>query len=164
MTPGSPVVRAVGAEELDRLGLLARVVSPFDPVDALALLRAAALDGARIIAAVGGSLVVGVAVAAPSTTQPATESLLALGVAPAYRRAGLGRALLRALVDGRPPRTAMEARVSVAERDVVEPSAVEERLAVARQLLAGAGFELGPVPPDPARDDPWTLGARLPGA
>ena len=63
------------------------------------------------------------------------ESLLALGVAPPLRGAGLGTALLRTLVDGRPPRTPMEARVGVAERDVVEPADVETRLEIARRLL-----------------------------
>ena len=128
-----PTVRAVTAADLDGLGLAPRVVAPFDPADAQALLRAAALDGARVVAAVSGSTIVGVAVAAPSATEPAVESLLALGVAPAFRGAGLGAALLRALVDGRPPRTPMEARVGVAERDVVEPADVETRLEIARR-------------------------------
>ena len=157
-------MRAVTAADLDGLGLAPRVVAPFDTGDAHALLRAAALDGARVVVAVSGSTIVGVAVAAPSTTEPAVESLLALGVAPAFRGVGLGTALLRALVDGRPPRTPMEARVGVAERDVVEPADVETRLEIARRLLQGAGFVIRPTPPDLARDDPWTLVARLPGA
>ncbi len=70
------------------------------PGDALALLRAAAIDGARVVVAVSGSTIVGVAVVAPSATEPAVESLLAVGVAPPFRGAGLGRALLRALVGG----------------------------------------------------------------
>jgi ribosomal protein S18 acetylase RimI-like enzyme len=102
-------------------------------------------------------------VAAPSATEPAVESLLALGVAPAFRRDGLGRAMLRALVDGRPPRTTMEARIGVAERDVVEPAPVEARIDVARRLLAGAGFGLRAVSPDVARDDPHAIVARLAG-
>ena len=160
----TPTVRAVTAADLDGLGLAPRVVAPFDPGDAHALLRAAALDGARVVVAVSGSTIVGVAVAAPSTTEPAVESLLALGVAPDCRGAGLGRALLRALLDGRPPRTPMEARVGVAERDVVEPADVDTRLEIAHRLLGGAGLVIRPTPPDLARDDPWTLVARLPGA
>ena len=75
--------------------------------------------------------------AAPSATEPAAEALLAVGVAPALRGDGLGRALLRALVEGRDAGTAMEARIGVAERDVVDPAPVEARLEVARRLLAG---------------------------
>ena len=159
----TPTVRTVGLADLDRLGLAPRVVAPFDPRDAAALLRAAALDGARLVAAVSDSTIVGVAVAAPSANEPAVESLLAVGVAPPFRGAGLGGALLRALVEGRPPRTPMEARVGVAERDVVEPADVETRLEIARRLLVGAGFVVRATPPDLARDDPRTLVARLPG-
>ncbi len=160
----TPTVRAVTAADLEGLDLAPRVVAPFDPRDAHALLREAVLDGARVMVAVSGSLIVGVAVAAPSATEPAVESLLALGVAPAFRGVGLGTALLRALLDGRPPRTSMEARVGVAERDVVEPADVDTRLEIARRLLDGAGFVTRPTPPDLARDDPWTLVARLSGA
>ena len=93
-----------------------------------------------------------------------TESLLALGVAPDFRRAGLGAALLRELVAGCPSGITMEARIGVAERDVVEPLQVETRLAIARRLLTGAGFELRRVDPDVARDDPYAISAsRAPG-
>ncbi len=160
----TPTVRAVTVANLTGLGLVPRVVAPFDPADALALLRAAALDGARVVVAVSGPMIVGVALAARSATEPAEESLLALGVAPQFRGAGLGTALLRTLVDGRPPRTPMEARVGVAERDVVEPADVTTRLEIARRLLDGAGFVISATSPDLARDDPWTLVARLPGA
>ncbi len=159
---GTPTIRSVTAGDLDGLGLAPRVVSPFDPADAIALLRAAALDGARVLAATEGDVIVGLAVAAPSAAEAAVESVLAVGVAPAYRGAGLGRALLAALVAGRAPRTAMEARVGVAERDVVDPGDVQVRLETARRLLVGAGFRLQPVSPDLARDDPRTLVARLP--
>ena len=121
------------------------------------------LDRARLVVAVVGEVIVGLAVAAPSTAAPAVESLLAVGVAPGHRQAGIGRALLAALVEGRPSRTAIEARVGVAERDVVEPLDLRVRLDIARRLLAGAGFQPGPVSPDRSRDDPHTLVARLPG-
>ena len=101
-----------------------------------AILVAAALDGARVVGAVAGSSLVGVAVA------DGAGELLALGVAPAFRRRGLGAALLRFLVDGRPDGGGMTAEVGVAERDWVEPLDVETRRDVARRLLTGAGFEL----------------------
>jgi hypothetical protein len=107
---------------------------------------------------------VGVGVSARSATEPAVESLLALGVAPPFRGARLGTALLRALVDGRPPRTPMEARVGAVERDVVEPADIDVRRQAARRLLTGAGFAIRATPPDLDRDDPSTIVARLPGA
>jgi acetoin utilization protein AcuC len=160
---GVPVVRPVTRAGLDGLSLAPRVVSPFDPVDGIALLRAAMADDARVVAALVGEVIVGLAVAAPSATEPAVESVLAVGVAPAHRGFGLGRALLAALVEGRPPRTTLEARVGVAERDVVEPLDVRVRLDIARRLLAGSGFQSRPASPDLSRDDPQTLVARLPG-
>jgi acetoin utilization protein AcuC len=160
----TPAVRVVTAADIDGLGLARRVVAPFDPGDALGLLRAAALDGARVVAAVAGSTVVGIAVAAPSASEAAVESLLAVGVAPPFRGVGLGAAMLRTLVAGRPPRTPMEARVGVAERDVVDPADVDTRLEIARHLLVGAGFAIRVAPPDLARDDGRMLVARLPGA
>lgn len=159
--PGTrPRVQALAAGELDRLALAPRTVAPVDPADARSLLSAALRDGARVVAAVTGDVIVGAAVAAPSAALPATEVLLAVGVAPAFRRAGLGRALLAAVVDGCPPGTAMEARIGVAERDVIDPLPLGARLAIARRLLDGAGFKLGPVPSHIVRDDPSTIIAR----
>ncbi len=157
----APVVLALGPADLDRLTLLPRVVSPYAVDDAMTLLRAGLADGARVVGAVAGSVIVGLAVAAPSMTAPAVESLLAVGVAPGYRQAGLGLAMLRALVDGRPRRTGMDALVGVAERDVVEPDDVAIRLDVARRLLVGAGFENRVAPPDAARDDARAIAAYL---
>lgn len=156
----SPQLLDLDAAALDRLRLAARTVSPFDPGDAIALLRAAASGGARIAAAVAGDVIVGLAVAAPAVD--GTERLLAVGVAPGFRRRGLGGALLRRLADGRASGTAMLAAVNVAERDVVEPEDVAARIAVASALLGGAGFQLVPVSPDVRRDDPWAIEARLP--
>jgi len=160
----APTVRLLAAADLGRLRLAPRTISPFDPVDGLALLHGALPGGARVVGAVLGDVLVGVAVAAPSASEPATEALLAVGVAPAFRGDGLGRALLAALVAGRPRHTAIEARVGVAERDVVDPGPVDRRLEIARRLLVGAGFVLRPVLPDILRDDPSTLVARLPGS
>jgi GNAT superfamily N-acetyltransferase len=103
-----------------------------------------------------GSSLVGVALA------DRTGELLALGVAPAFRRQGLGSALRKALVAGRPAGSAMTAQVGVAERDWVEPLDVETRREIVRRLLTVAGFELRAVSPDLSRDDPWAIAGRLP--
>lgn len=157
----TPTVRTLAEGDLDRLGLAPRTLPPFDPGDSRALLAAALADGARVVAAVAGDVVVGAAVAARSSTLAGAESLLAVGVAPAWRGTGLGRALLRALVEGRSPGTAMEAQVGVADRDVMEPADVAVRIAVARRLLEGAGFAIRAPSPDVSRDDRYAVAGRL---
>lgn len=160
--PGAtPVLRSLAEGDLDRLGLATRTLPPFDPGDARALLAAALADGARVVAAVAGDVVVGAAVAARSSIQAGAESLLAVGVAPAWRGTGVGRAVLRALVESRSPGTAMETQVGVAERDVVEPADVAVRIAVGRRLLEGAGFAIRPPSPDVLRDDRYAVAGRL---
>jgi acetoin utilization protein AcuC len=158
---GVPVVRALDGGELAGLRLAPRTVPPFDPDDAMALLRAAVADGARVVAAVAGGVLVGVAVAAPAVGSPEEEVLLVVGVAPSHRRAGLGRALLRTLVEGRAAGRTMRAAIGVAERDVVEPLDVAERMDGAARLLRGAGFEPVHVSRDVRRDDPWAIAAVL---
>jgi ribosomal protein S18 acetylase RimI-like enzyme len=149
-----PHVRALDAEALGGLRRAVRTISPFDARDALALLRAAVADGARVVGAIAGDTLVGVGVASG-------ERLLALGVAPSSRRRGLGAALLRSLVEGRPPGSIIRASVNSAERDVVEPLDVGERMEIATRLLRDAGFELERVSPDVRRDDPWAIEAVL---
>ncbi len=148
-----PRIVGLSASDLAGLALAPRTISPFDPVVGHAILAAAVGDGARLVGAVSGSTLVGVALA------DRAGELLALGVAPPSRRQGLGAALLRALVEGRPAGTAISAQVGVAERDWVEPLDAEARRDVARRLLAGAGFELRAVTPDVSRDDPWAISA-----
>ncbi|MEO5965887.1 MAG: acetoin utilization protein AcuC [Candidatus Limnocylindrales bacterium] len=158
---GAPVVRELRTETLQGLRLAARTIPPFDPVDAMDLLIAAAGDGARIVGAVDGDVLVGVAVAAVDRAGSDGEQLLVVGVAPDARSAGLGRAMLRLLVAGRAPGATMRVAVNPSERDVVEPLDVAERIAIAGRLLRGAGFELRPVSPDVRRDDPWAIEAWL---
>ena len=159
----TPTVRRLAAGDLDRLRVAPRTVSPFDPDDARSLLAVALTGGARVVAAVADDVVVGVAVVSPVTGSGdgTVESLLAVGVAPDWRRAGLARALLRALVESRPAGVAMEVAVGTAERDVVEPAPVETRIAVARRLLEGAGFAVRAPSPDISRDDRFAIAARL---
>ncbi len=157
----APAIRFLAAADLDRLVLAPRTISPFDPDDGRSLLAAALGAGARAIAAIAGDAIVGLAMAGPSTNEPTMESVLALGVARDWRRAGLATALLRCLVDGRPPGTGMEALAGVAERDVVEPLAVDLRITIARRLLERAGFALRSPSLAVSRDDRWAIDARL---
>jgi ribosomal protein S18 acetylase RimI-like enzyme len=179
----NPEVRVLDAASLSRLRLAPRTIPPFDPADGLTLLRAAAAGGARIVGAIDGDVLVGVAVAAavaptvgrvpgvaavPSDERllavgvaPSEERLLVVGVAPAVRGRGVGRAMLRLLVEGRAEGVRIRATVNVAERDVVEPLDVAERMAIATRLLRGAGFDMVRVSPDISRDDPWAIEAVL---
>ena len=78
-----------GGADLDGLGLAQRVVAPFDPGDAAALLRAAALDGARLVAAVSGSTIVGIAVPPrPRPSRPWSRSWPSASHRPSGARAG----------------------------------------------------------------------------
>jgi ribosomal protein S18 acetylase RimI-like enzyme len=162
-SPGAVVIAALRPGAIDGRALAARTIPLFDSEDGRAILAAALADGARVVAAMAGGTIVGAAVAAPSAVEPGAESLLALGVAPAYRRHGIAAALLRALADGREPGVPLEALITVAERDVVEPLDARIRRDIASQLLRGAGFALHQPPPDVARVDPWAVAGRIPG-
>jgi ribosomal protein S18 acetylase RimI-like enzyme len=152
---GTPTIGSLDAAALASLAIAPRTIPPFDPIDSHAILAAGLRSGTRVVAAVAGSTVVGAAIA------DAAGELLAVGVAPPFRRQGLASSLLRALVDGRPAGIGMAATIGVAERDWVEPLDVETRRDVARRLLTGAGFELRAVSPDVSRDDPWAISGRL---
>ena len=154
------VIRALAIADLVGLRLAPRTIPPFDACDGLAILGAALADGARVVAALAGASIVGVAVAGPA--RGGIEPLLAVGVAPDRRGRGLGGALLRALADGRAVGVAMAAEVGVAERDVVMPLPVEERIETARRLLVGADFTVRTAGPDIGRDDRWAILGVLP--
>jgi len=92
------------------------------------------------VGAMAGGGLVGVAIAGP-VGDGGDVQLLAIGVAPEWRRRGIGSALLRGLValpeaHGR----ALTATVGPAERDVLDPWPIEERMSAARGLLGPAGF------------------------
>ncbi len=160
-TTMAPTVLELDVEVIARLRVAERVVYP-SPSDGGFMLAAAIAQGGRVVGALSGDLIVGLGVAAPSAAT--VESLLALGVAPAFRGAGIGRAMIRELVAGMPAGTSMEARIGVAERDWVEPLDVDTRIDIARRLLTGAGFEVRRGSPDDLRDDPWAISAsRAPG-
>jgi acetoin utilization protein AcuC len=140
------ILAALDAAAWSRLTLADRVLAPFAPSEAHALVAAALAAGACVSAAVVGSVVVGAAVVAED------GALLGLGVAPGHRRAGLGGALLRVS-------SATSAEITVAERDPVEPASHQERMDVARRLLASAGFAVVPAGATVRSIDPKALTA-----
>ena len=139
------VVAPITPEILDGLELAPRTAAPADPREAMALLRAALRDGAVAAGAVAGEWLVGVVLAAP-TPVSGTDRLLALGVAPEWRRQGLAGSLLAALVAEQDRRgRALVALHTVAERDPVDPLPREVRRSVAERLFRAAGFRPLPV-------------------
>jgi GNAT superfamily N-acetyltransferase len=138
-----PTIRLLERNMDDRLVLAPRTIPPADPGAGLSLLAAAVRDGARVVAAVAGEVIVGVALAAPPGGSSESWTLAAVGVAPSHRRRGVAGALLRELVDG--TTESLATRVTVAERDPIEPLPIDQRRSMAARLLAGAGFAVGPV-------------------
>ncbi len=160
------VVAPLTLEMLDRVRLAARTIAPADPDEGLGLLRAALADGAVAAGAVAGEWLVGVALAAPAPLD-GVDQLLALGVAPEWRRRGLAGAMLRTLLerqdDLRRPLVALQ---TVAERDPFDPLPREARRSVADCLSRAAGLRQLPVPPALAHADPYAVqrGYFPPGA
>jgi acetoin utilization protein AcuC len=160
------LVTPLTPEMLDRLQLAARSISPADPRDGISLLRAALGDGAVAVGAVAGEWLVGVALAAPAPMD-GVDQLVALGVAPAWRRQGLAGSLLRAMAERQDHRgRALVALHTVAERDPFDPLPREVRGSVADRLFRAAGFRPLPVPPGLASADPSSFqdGHFPPGA
>jgi acetoin utilization protein AcuC len=133
-TTDPTIVPGVDRATWSGLDLAARVISPHDPSLAHGMVANAIDAGAAVSAAVIGSSVVGLAVAFDG-------DLLALGVAPAWRRRGLATALLGALGDAGVATLSMQ--WTVAERDVIEPLEVDVRRAIARRLVARLGDGAG---------------------
>jgi acetoin utilization protein AcuC len=161
-TPGvnAPAIIAADAVRWDRLTLARRVIAPLDPDCGHALVAAALLDHAAVTAAVEGTTVIGAVITRP-TDDGSRHELLALGVAPEWRRRGIATRLLRAHVDAmRPGENAVVAAVTVAERDPVEPIAADVRRTVTTRLLQGAGFEVAPAGGTVGRVDPSAIEAR----
>jgi acetoin utilization protein AcuC len=158
---GSPAVMPrVEADVWERLTLAPRVVPPADPVAAHSLIRAAIRDGAAVAAALEGTTVVGLAMTRHAD-DAARSDLLALGVAPAWRRRGLATRLLATRMEWtRPGDVDHEGLITVAERDQFEPLDVATRMAIARRLLVGAGFTLAPAGGAIGTADPTALRAR----
>jgi ribosomal protein S18 acetylase RimI-like enzyme len=156
-------VATVDAAAWERLTLAERVVPPARAADAHALIAAALRSGATVSAAIaGGATAVALAVTAPDfglDAGPDGDELLALGVAPAWRRRGLGGRLLRTHVAARGSGRPLRATVGVAERDVVEPLDRALRIDIARRLLSAAGMEVTAAPDRVGRLDPPAITA-----
>jgi len=169
---GSPAAGAVAtlvapltSEVLDRLKLASGVVAPAQPTHAHALLAAALSDGSVAVGAVAGEWLVGVALAAPTALDD-VDQLVALGVAPEWRRGGLAASMLRALMGESDRRgRALVALRTVAERDVAEPLPGALRREVGERLFRGAGMSAIAVPAEIAATDPDARAAgRVPPA
>ena len=138
----APITRAI----LANLTLAARVVAPADPAEAALLLDAALAGGAIVAGAVSGELLVGVALSAPTLVE-GMDRLLALGVAPEWRRRGVATALLQAAVE----QSAREGRAvvalhTVADRDQLDPLPRAVRRGVAERLITSAGMVVKRAP------------------
>jgi GNAT superfamily N-acetyltransferase len=141
-------------EVLARVRLADRVVAIASAAEGLAALARLIAGSALGVGALSGGRLVGVAAAGPSALAGSVE-LLAVGVAPAWRRRGLGSALLDRLVTLPDVRgRALEAIVGPAERDILDPWPFQERIAAARRLLGNAGF-------DEDRGDPRSLPSTI---
>ena len=153
-----PVVRPtlivpLATDQLDRLLVAPRVIAPFDTATAAAILDAALLDGATAAAGVAGEWLVGVALAAASPID-GVDRLVALGVAPEWRRRGAATSMLRALIAESDRRgRALVALHVAAERDPVDPLPRALRRGVAEKLALGAAMTVMPAPARVAATD-----------
>jgi acetoin utilization protein AcuC len=145
------ILGSVDAPTWSNLTLVPRVIAPADPAAAHELIAMFLGSEHKVVvnAAVVGSSVVGLAVFGPVDWRDDARDLLAIGVAPTYRRQGMATRLLREY-DG----SGVFAWLSVAERDVVDPLPRDLRAAIARKMLAGAGFKLTSADPESLRIDP----------
>ncbi len=150
------IVEIGDAAAWDRLTLAPRVVPPADPVAGHGLVRAAILAGATVSAAIDDDSVVGLAVIAPAlagfvSDAPGPDApireLLALGVAPAFRRHGLAGDLLGACLTSAGTEATVTCEISAAERDPFEPLDRGIRAGVARRLLERAGLKISATDP-----------------
>ncbi len=160
---GTPRMHAlVDTSMWDGWTLAPRTLPPADPIEAHALVLAAlrSADAVRVTAAVVGQHVVGAVIsAATAASAGARRRLIAVGVAPAHRRAGLATALLREHIAIGPGEEHWEALVTVAERDPFEPLDRATRERLARRLLEGAGFMVSRADGPIAQADPGALTA-----
>ena len=146
-TPAQPtILPRVEPDVWARLTLAPRVVAPVEPAAGHAIVLAAIRDGAAVTAAVEGTTVVGLAVTRHGRRRrperPAGPRRRARDGAGEVSRRSCSR---RRLEWTRPGDVDHEALVTVAERDPIEPLDVATRVAIARRLLAGAGYDVAPA-------------------
>jgi ribosomal protein S18 acetylase RimI-like enzyme len=153
------VVADVDAALWDSLSLAPSVLAPASPFDAHALVAAGLNDGLRATIAIAGTTIVG---AALTRGHPGSgrADLLALGVAPGWRRCGLATRVLAAHVEAVSAETELDAVVTVAERDPLEPLDGGLRREIARRILTGAGFEIRPAVAPLRAADPAAFAAH----
>lgn len=151
------IIDRVDAAMWSRLSLAPRVVPPADPAEGHVLLLSALRDGARVSAAVDDTTVVGVVVSRWSNELLSNE-ILAIGVAPAARHAGLAARLVDAHLGLlRPGEDGLRAEVAVGERDPFHPLEHDTRTAIARRLLERAGCTVRRAAGDLGLADPGAL-------
>ena len=162
---GTPTILAsVDAASWVRLTLAPGVLAPAHPAVAHALVVAGLLDGLRATVAVHDATVVG-AVLSCRADGAARADLLAVGVAPAWRRHGLAGRLLEAHVEAiAHDEVALHAEVSVAERDPLDPLDGVLRRTVARRLLERVGCRVSPAEGAVGEADPSAITAIRPRA
>jgi acetoin utilization protein AcuC len=160
------IVAPLTPEVVARLTLAPRVISPVDRAEGATILRAALEGGAVAAGAVRGEWLVGLALAAPAPIDGVAR-LVALGVAPDWRREGVATAMLRAVVEevtrgGR----ALVALHTVADRDPIDPLPRAVRRGLAEELARRSGMAVSPAPPRIAAVDPdaRVFAALPPGA
>jgi acetoin utilization protein AcuC len=157
---GTPtILPSVDASTWAGLRLLPRVVAPADAAAGHALIAAALRAPAPVgvSAAVVGADVIGLAVSLPSDPRDESRELLALGVAPGFRRQGIGTDLLRAQAT-----SGSYGTVTLAERDPIDPLRRDVRASIARRLFDAAGFDVGGVDDVVRSIDPAAITARRP--
>ena len=142
----------------ERLSLAPRVVAPSHSAVEHALIRAAMADGARVTAAAEGSIVVGLGIAGPPDADGSRE-VMALGVAPSFRRQGLGAALLEECITAGGLDAEYTVDITLAERDPIGPFDRALRARIAGRLLERAGFRIQSADPTLRGPDPAALRA-----
>jgi acetoin utilization protein AcuC len=150
------IVPNVDVATWSNVRLAPRIVAPADPADGHALIAGGLRAGELYVsAALDGDLVIGTVTSRMSDVGPA--ELLAMGVAPDWRRQGLAGRLLAAHVDAMPPGREVVVEVPVAERDPFDPIDGEVRRGIARRLLERVGFRAAPTEPVVRAADPATV-------
>ena len=165
----TPIVRdSVDGSTWARLALAPRVIPPADPREGHGLVAAALADAssaAVVTAAVAGDVVVGLCLSSRGSIGGSADGrrdIIALGVAPAYRRRGLAGSLLARHVATVGDRATVGAVWTVAERDPFEPLDRATRSGIARRLFERAGFEVRPAGGRVRGVDPLALEAIRP--